>query len=42
MTSNQQTYDEQVRVLQERFPRASTKQLTRLLQKHAGDVDQVE
>ncbi|CAF3050851.1 unnamed protein product [Rotaria socialis] len=41
MASNQQTYDEQVRVLQERFPRASTKHLTRLLQKHAGDIDQV-
>ncbi|CAM4767806.1 unnamed protein product [Rotaria magnacalcarata] len=41
MTSNQQTYDEQVRILQERFPRASTNRLTHLLQKHAGDIDQV-
>ncbi|CAF3735908.1 unnamed protein product [Rotaria socialis] len=41
MASNQQTYDEQVRVLQERFPHASTNHLIRLLQKHAGDIDQV-
>ncbi|CAF3661644.1 unnamed protein product [Rotaria socialis] len=40
MASNQQTYDEQVRVLQERFPHASTNHLIRLLQKHAGDIDQ--
>ena len=41
MTSNQPTYDEQVRTLQEHFPQASKEKLTRLLQRHGGDVDQV-
>ena len=40
-TNNEQQYDEQVRVLQERFPQAPQEKLTRLLRRFHGDVDQV-
>ncbi|CAF2397742.1 unnamed protein product [Rotaria sp. Silwood2] len=41
MTTNQQEYAEQLRVLQERFPQEPNDKLVRLLQRHGGDVDQV-
>jgi hypothetical protein len=41
MASSQEQYDEQMRVLQERFPQESTNKLQRLLQRYNGDVDQV-
>ncbi|CAF3685847.1 unnamed protein product [Rotaria sp. Silwood1] len=41
MATNQQEYDEQLRVLQEHFPQESKNRLIRLLQRHNGDVDQV-
>ncbi|CAF1280086.1 unnamed protein product [Rotaria sordida] len=41
MATNVQEYTEQLRVLQERFPQEPTNRLTRLLQRHNGDVDQV-
>ncbi|CAF2867991.1 unnamed protein product [Rotaria sp. Silwood2] len=41
MTTNQQEYDEQLCVLQERFPQESKDKLMRLLQRHNGDIDQV-
>jgi hypothetical protein len=41
MSTNEQQYDEQLRVLQERFPQAPNGKLIRLLQRHGGDVDQV-
>lgn len=40
-TSNEQQYDEQVRVLQERFPEEPNEKLVRLLRRFHGDVDQV-
>ena len=40
-TSNQQQFDEQVRVLQERFPQAPQRKLILLLRRSNGDVDQV-
>lgn len=40
-TTNEQQYDEQVRVLQERFPQAPNGRLVLLLKRFHGDVDQV-
>ena len=40
-SNNQQQYDEQLRVLQERFPQAPQEKLTRLLRRSNGDVDEV-
>jgi len=41
MATNEQQYDQQLRVLLERFPQASADKLIRLLRRHGGDVDQV-
>lgn len=41
MTSTQTNYDEQVRVLQERFPQASSEKLMRHLRRYDGDADKV-
>ncbi|UJR21603.1 hypothetical protein I4U23_024685 [Adineta vaga] len=41
MASNQQQYDEQLKLLQERFPTESRHALLRQLEKNNGDVDQV-
>ncbi|CAF0826681.1 unnamed protein product [Rotaria sp. Silwood1] len=41
MATNQQQYAEQLRILQERFAQEPIDKLIRLLQRHAGDVDQV-
>lgn len=40
-TNNDQQYSEQLRVLQERFPQATTEKLTYLLKRFNGDADQV-
>ncbi|CAF5122450.1 unnamed protein product, partial [Rotaria sp. Silwood1] len=40
MATNQQQYAEQLRILQERFAQEPIDKLIRLLQRHAGDVDQ--
>ncbi|CAF4090404.1 unnamed protein product, partial [Rotaria sp. Silwood1] len=41
MATNQQEYDEQLPVLQERFPQESKDKIIRLLQRHNGNVDQI-
>ncbi|CAF3715227.1 unnamed protein product [Rotaria sp. Silwood1] len=41
MDTNQQQYDEQLQILQERYPQTSKDKLIRLLQRHNKDVDQV-
>jgi hypothetical protein len=41
MSTNEQQYDEQLRVLQQSFPQESVEKLTRLLRRFHGDVDQV-
>ncbi len=40
-TSNEQQYEEQLHVLEERFPQASKEKLIYLLRRFNGDVDQV-
>ncbi len=41
MATNEQQYNEQLRVLQESFPQASKEKLILLLRRRGGDVDQV-
>ncbi|CAF1324818.1 unnamed protein product [Adineta steineri] len=41
MASNQQQYNEQLQLLQQRFPEESNHKFLRLLHKYDGDVDQV-
>lgn len=42
MSTSEAQYNEQVRVLKERFPQADDKKLNRLLQRHDGNVEKVE
>ena len=41
-TNEQQQHDEQLHILQERFPQAPTGKLIRLLRRHDGNIDQVQ
>jgi len=41
MASNQQQYDEQLKLLQELYPEESKHKILRLLKTHDGDFDQV-
>lgn len=40
-TNQQQTIDEQLRILKERFPQVDENKLTRLYQRHNGNIEKV-